>query len=165
MCSFRFQKLIKNALKFDILEKIMCVLEVSKMATILHFYKTKSHFYVYCWLQKQKTHKVFQHRQCRVCKGGTASQRTEDNCVLICKCINFSSILPNILFVGEFCPKIIIRQKLGCCFAAFQDIIEGCYVTNVTIRFKGAVVTTKPRRRRRGRGAAAIIKKCGWMGG
>ena len=83
-------KLIKNALKFDILEKIMCVLEVSKMATILHFYKTKSHFYVYCWLQKQKTHKVFQHRQCRVCKGGTASQRTEDNCVLICKCINFS---------------------------------------------------------------------------
>ena len=143
----------------------MCELEVSKMATILHFYKTKSHFYVYCWLQKQKTHKVFQPRQCRVCKGGTASQRTEDNCVLICKCINFSSILPNILFVGEFCPKIIIRQKLGGCFAAFQDIIEGCYVTNVTIRFKGAVVTTKPRRRRRGRGAAAIKTETGWTGG
>ena len=34
---------MKNALKFDILEKIMCVLEVSKMATILHFYKTKAH--------------------------------------------------------------------------------------------------------------------------
>ena len=31
--------------------------------------------------------------------------------------------------------------------------------------FKGAVVTTKPRRRRRGRGAAAIKTETGWMGG
>ena len=69
------------------------------------------------------------------------------------------------MFVGEFRPKIVIRWKLGGCFASFEDVTEGCYVTNVTIRFKGAVVTTKPRRRRRGRGAAAIIKKCGWMGG
>ena len=31
--------------------------------------------------------------------------------------------------------------------------------------FKGAVVTIKPRRRRRGRGAAAIKTEIGWMGG
>ena len=31
--------------------------------------------------------------------------------------------------------------------------------------FNGAVVTTKPRRRRRGRGAAAIKTETGWMGG
>ena len=72
------------------------------MATILHFYKTKSHFYVYCWLQKQKTHKVFQHRQCRVCKGGTASQRTEDNCVLNCKYFNFIFLDKTVFFWANF---------------------------------------------------------------
>ena len=120
MCSFRFQKLIKNALKFDILEKIMCELEVSKMATILHFYKTKSHFYVYCWLQKQKTHKVFQPRQCRVCKGGTASQRTEDNCVLICKCINFSSFYRTFCLLANFVQKLLLDRNYAAVLLHFK---------------------------------------------
>ena len=35
----------------------------------------------------------------------------------------------------------------------------------IEMLFKGAVVTTKPRRRRRGRGAAAIKRKLGgWAG-
>ena len=35
----------------------------------------------------------------------------------------------------------------------------------IEMLFKGAVVTTKPRRRRRGRGAAAVKTEIGWMGG
>ena len=39
-----------------------------------------------------------------------------------------------------------------------QNFNRKSFAVNVNISFKGAVVTTKPRRSRRGRGAAAIIK-------
>ena len=53
-------------------------------------------------------------------------------------------------------------MKSLCCSATMHRHFANRFATKL---FKGAVVTTKPRRRRRGRGAAAIIKKCGWMGG
>ena len=67
----------------------MNVVEVSKIDLNFLLFEGESYFHVYFWLPRQKNQVVFQYRQCRLCKGGTASQRTEDTCVLNCKCFNF----------------------------------------------------------------------------
>ena len=53
-------------------------------------------------------------------------------------------------------------MKSLCCSTKLHRHFANRFATKL---FKGAVVTTKPRRRRRGRGAAAIKEKKGWMGG
>ena len=96
-------------------------------------------------------HKRLRIWQCRVYNGGTAPQKPFLNWFLCFFLIFSECYLLSFLNIRRLPTRSLSGQD---CY--WSHIVT---IPKATKCFQGAVVTTKPRRSRRGRGAAAITRK------